>query len=97
VACPTGIDIRNGLQNECVGCAAFIDACDEVMDRWRYPRGLVRYATANGVAQGLTRAQKLRCAWRPRVLINGTLLAVDASAFGMGLALREKSTFIVPR
>jgi len=31
--CPTGIDIRNGLQNECIGCAACIDACDQVMDK----------------------------------------------------------------
>lgn len=41
--CPTGIDIRNGLQMECVGCAACIDACDEIMDKVKRPRGLIRY------------------------------------------------------
>jgi len=41
--CPTGIDIRKGLQNECIACAACIDACDTVMDRIGYPRGLIRY------------------------------------------------------
>ena len=37
--CPTGIDIRNGLQYECIGCAACIDGCDQVMDKVGYPRG----------------------------------------------------------
>jgi cytochrome c oxidase accessory protein FixG len=43
VVCPTGIDIRNGLQMECIGCAGCIDACDEIMDRLKRPRGLIRY------------------------------------------------------
>src|SRR4029078_12122159 len=43
--CPTGIDIRAGLQYECIACAACIDACDGVMDRMGYARGLIRYAT----------------------------------------------------
>ena len=55
--CPTGIDIRKGLQYECIGCAACIDVCDGVMDKMDYPRGLIRYATQNGLAQQLSRAQ----------------------------------------
>ena len=47
--CPTGIDIRKGLQYECIGCAACIDVCDSVMDKMNYPRGLIRYATQNGI------------------------------------------------
>ena len=43
--CPTGIDIRKGLQYECIGCAACIDVCDGVMDKMDHPRGLIRYAT----------------------------------------------------
>jgi polyferredoxin len=39
VVCPTGIDIRDGLQMECIACAACVDACDEVMDRLERPRG----------------------------------------------------------
>lgn len=50
--CPTGIDIRNGVQMECVHCTACIDACDEVMDRIGRPRGLIRYASLNGINQG---------------------------------------------
>jgi len=47
--CPTGIDIRNGVQMECVNCTACIDACDSVMDKVGLPRGLVRYASLNGI------------------------------------------------
>jgi len=50
--CPTGIDIRNGTQMECVGCTACIDACDTMMDATGRPRGLVRYASENGIAEG---------------------------------------------
>lgn len=50
--CPTGIDIRNGTQMECVGCTACIDACDKMMDAVGRPRGLVRYASENGISEG---------------------------------------------
>lgn len=43
--CPTGIDIRNGLQVECIQCAACVDACNEIMDKVGYQRGLIRYTT----------------------------------------------------
>ncbi len=52
VVCPTGIDIRNGIQMECVNCTACIDACDRVMDKIGQPRGLVRYASLNGIERG---------------------------------------------
>jgi cytochrome c oxidase accessory protein FixG len=61
--CPMGIDIRDGLQLECIACAACIDACDKVMDRTRQPRGLVRYSSLSG-RHRLT---------RPRVLVYGAL------------------------
>ncbi|MBC6490498.1 cytochrome c oxidase accessory protein CcoG [Flavihumibacter stibioxidans] len=47
--CPTGIDIRNGTQLECVNCTACIDACDNIMDKVGRPRGLIRYASENGI------------------------------------------------
>jgi cytochrome c oxidase accessory protein FixG len=50
--CPTGIDIRNGVQMECVGCTACIDACDTIMDKIGKPRGLIRYASENTIADG---------------------------------------------
>jgi cytochrome c oxidase accessory protein FixG len=50
-ACPTGIDIRNGTQLECVNCTACIDACDQVMDKIEKPRGLIRYASHNSIKE----------------------------------------------
>jgi len=75
--CPTGIDIRNGLQYECIGCAACIDACDQVMDRMGYPKGLIRYSTENAIDSGLSSAEMKRHLLRPRVFVYaGVLLAV---------------------
>lgn len=54
--CPTGIDIRNGTQLECVNCTACIDACDDVMVKIGKPTGLIRYASFNGIKEG---AQKI--------------------------------------
>lgn len=48
--CPTGIDIRNGVQMECVGCTACIDACDGVMEKISRPLGLIRFASENEIA-----------------------------------------------
>ncbi|WP_239143148.1 cytochrome c oxidase accessory protein CcoG [Variovorax sp. WS11] len=73
--CPTGIDIRKGLQYECIGCGLCVDACDTVMDRMAAPRGLIRYATQNGMAGHWTRSQVLRRVLRPRVLIYAGVLA----------------------
>jgi cytochrome c oxidase accessory protein FixG len=50
--CPTGIDIRNGTQMECVHCTACIDACNGVMKKIGRPAGLIRYASLNGIERG---------------------------------------------
>lgn len=50
--CPTGIDIRNGTQLECTNCTACIDACDNIMEKVDLPKGLIRYASENQIAQG---------------------------------------------
>jgi len=47
--CPTGIDIRNGTQLECVHCTACMDACDGIMDKLGMEGGLIRYATENTI------------------------------------------------
>jgi len=86
--CPTGIDIRNGLQIECIGCAACIDACDHVMDRAGLPRGLVRYATSNSLAQNYSRAGIVRRMVRPRVLVYSGLLLAAVSALALALLAR---------
>ncbi len=87
--CPTGIDIRNGLQYECIGCAACIDGCDQVMDKMGYPRGLIRYTTENALAQGFDAGAMLRRVFRTRTLLYlGLLLGITAAA-GVSLALRN--------
>ncbi|MBL8302310.1 MAG: cytochrome c oxidase accessory protein CcoG [Ideonella sp.] len=87
--CPTGIDIRKGLQYECIGCAACVDVCDEVMVKMNYPKGLVRYDTQNGLAQHLTRGQRLRRVFRPRVLVYTAILFVIVGALATSIALRS--------
>ena len=52
LVCPTGIDIRNGTQLECVNCTACIDACDDMMDNIGFDRGLIRYASENNIEKG---------------------------------------------
>jgi cytochrome c oxidase accessory protein FixG len=75
--CPTGIDIRNGLQMECVHCTACIDACDNVMDRIGFPRGLIRYASQNGIQKGARFRATLRVyAYCALLLALGTFLGV---------------------
>ena len=86
--CPTGIDIRKGLQYECIGCAACVDGCNGVMDKIGKPHGLVRYATDNAVAQHWSPATIKARMLRPRVLIYSALLLLVVGAFGTALALR---------
>jgi cytochrome c oxidase accessory protein FixG len=58
--CPTGIDIRNGIQLECVACTACADACDDVMTRIQRPTGLIRYTSEEAVRRG----GRNRLSWR---------------------------------
>lgn len=81
--CPTGIDIRKGLQLECIACAACIDACDAVMTRIGEPIGLIRYTTQHALEHESTRVA------RPRILIYGTLLGSLVAAWSIALALRD--------
>ncbi len=73
--CPTGIDIRQGLQMECIGCAQCIDACDPIMDRLERPRGLIRYTSKAELAG------RVREVWRARTVIYPALLLVVAVLF----------------
>ena len=81
--CPTGIDIRNGLQYECIACGACIDACNEVMAKVGYPPGLIRYSTQNAIDGKPTRVL------RPRIFIYGALLLGVTVAWAVGVAMRS--------
>ncbi len=87
--CPVGIDIRNGFQYECIGCGLCIDACDSIMDNMQYPRGLIRFTTQNGVAQGWAKSKILRKIFRPRVLIYSAILIGLSIATVVSMGLRQ--------
>jgi cytochrome c oxidase accessory protein FixG len=72
--CPTGIDIRKGLQYECIGCAACIDGCDQVMKKMGYAPGLIRYSTENALRNRWGLGQTLKRVARPRVLVYTAIL-----------------------
>ncbi|MGB5443358.1 MAG: cytochrome c oxidase accessory protein CcoG [Gammaproteobacteria bacterium] len=80
--CPTGIDIRNGLQYECIACSACIDACDDVMDKMGYERGLIKYTTENEM-EG-----KPRQLIRPRIVVYALILVAIMGMLAYSFALR---------
>ena len=86
--CPTGIDIRKGLQYECIGCAACIDGCDQVMDKMGYAKGLIRYSTENALTHRWSPAQVWQRVLRPRTLIYSAILLCIVTAFFTTLWLR---------
>ncbi|HNA82167.1 MAG TPA: cytochrome c oxidase accessory protein CcoG [Thiobacillaceae bacterium] len=86
--CPTGIDIRNGLQYMCIGCAACIDACDQVMDKMGYPKGLIRYSTQNAVDGKYEDRDIFKHTMRPRTLFYTVVLLGICAAFVYTLATR---------
>jgi cytochrome c oxidase accessory protein FixG len=88
--CPTGIDIRNGLQIACISCGLCIDACNEIMDKQGWPRGLIRYASEHELETGE----------KPRVFKLKTIgygLAITAVTIGLiwGLLIRAPMDFAV--
>jgi cytochrome c oxidase accessory protein FixG len=87
--CPTGIDIRNGLQYECIGCAACIDGCNQVMDKMGYPRGLIRYSSENAMKAHLDKGGLVKRVLRPRILAYSGILAVVLLAAVFTLLQRD--------
>ena len=77
--CPTGIDIRNGLQMECVHCTQCIDACDDVMVRVGKPKGLIRYSSQDAMAGMPRKLLRMRTVLYPAILVvmvGGLLVAL---------------------
>ena len=81
-ACPTGIDIRNGLQMECLACAQCIDACDEVMAKIARPTGLIRYTSLNAARRQAARVL------RPRLYVYAAAAFIAVSGAVTALAAR---------
>ena len=90
-ACPTGIDIRNGLQMECLACAQCADACDEVMVKIGRAPGLIRHASTNEL-EG--RRHRL---WRPRLWLYAGLAALSVGGLALALGGRAAIELAVVR
>jgi len=87
--CPTGIDIRDGLQYMCIGCGACIDACDQVMEKVDYPKGLIRYTTERAMLDKESNQSAIKHIFRPRVIFYTSFITLLASAFLFSLATRN--------
>jgi len=89
--CPTGVDIRQGQQLGCITCGLCIDACDSVMDKIAKPRGLIRYASHDGM-EG---APKKGLGQRPSVLVYFAIIVVSLVVIVLGLINIEPVTVTV--
>lgn len=86
--CPTGIDIRDGLQYECIACGACIDGCDQVMDKMGYERGLIRYTTEHALKHKMTKSAMWQRVFRLRTLIYSAALLMIIVTASISLAYR---------
>jgi cytochrome c oxidase accessory protein FixG len=87
--CPTGIDIRDGLQLECIGCGLCIDACNDVMARVERPLDLITLSTERNQADLAAGRPAQHHLLRPRTIVYGAIIAVLGVALLIGLALRS--------
>ncbi len=85
VVCPMGIDIREGLQMECIACGLCVDACNEVMDKVGLSHGLIRYDTENTKKQGISTKLNLL---RPRTIWYTTIISIVGCVILYGLLTR---------
>jgi cytochrome c oxidase accessory protein FixG len=96
--CPTGIDIRNGIQLECINCTACMDACDDVMTRLGQPVGLIRITSHEAVRSGratwlTTRVKAYATIW---IVLLGSVVTLVASRADLDvLILRQPGTLYV--
>ncbi len=74
--CPMGIDIRRGLQMECIACGLCVDACNNIMDKIDLPRGLIRYDTVNHMNAEIKGGKEKFTILRPRTFYYGAIIAL---------------------
>jgi cytochrome c oxidase accessory protein FixG len=89
--CPTGIDIRNGLQAACIGCGLCIDACDDVMTKVLAPKGLIRMASLHELSDAHTSQRPfIQRVLRTRVWVYGSLLILVIAATSTAFSTRPE-------
>ncbi|MES2961063.1 MAG: cytochrome c oxidase accessory protein CcoG [Pseudomonadota bacterium] len=95
VVCPTGIDIRNGLQMECIACGLCVDACDNVMEKIGLPKGLIRYDTMNHLLDPIP--QKKFKILQPRTFLYAAILILVSAIMLRSLVFKPTlETMILP-
>lgn len=67
--CPTGVDIREGLQLACIQCGLCIDACDNVMTKVGRPTGLIGYDTDDAIHARIAHETPQYKLIRPRTIV----------------------------
>lgn len=87
--CPTGIDIRDGKQLECVNCTACIDACNDVMTKVNLPKGLIRFASESNISS------KKGFTWTPKRRFYSIVLVLLIGLFSFTLSLQKDVEFTV--
>jgi cytochrome c oxidase accessory protein FixG len=97
VACPMGIDIRNGSQMECINCALCIDACDEIMIKVGRPTGLIAYDTDAAVVAREAGEPAVYKLIRPRTIYYAVASVIAAGLMTVGLLHRETADLHVVR
>jgi len=95
--CPTGIDIRDGMQLECIGCGLCVDACNSVMEKVGRPTGLITWDTASGLAAATAGRHVPYRLLRPRTIMYAGLLSVVLVAVGVATLVRERLDLSVER
>jgi cytochrome c oxidase accessory protein FixG len=74
--CPTGIDIRDGAQLECIQCGLCIDACDNVMVKIGRPKRLIGYESEVNLKRRIAGKPELTRIVRPRTVLYAGLIVV---------------------
>lgn len=87
--CPTGIDIRRGVQLECIACTQCIDACDDIMRKLNKPEGLIKY-TNEIELKGIDKKNNLR----PYIYILGTIIFISAFVYFLGQSTKPSLIFL---
>jgi len=73
--CPTGVDIRDGIQLGCIQCGLCIDACNTVMKQIDRPTGLIGYDTDVNMLRRREGKAPIYRPVRPRTVLYAVVMA----------------------
>ncbi len=93
--CPTGIDIRDGFQLECIGCGLCIDACNDVMAKVGRPPDLIAYDSERNQERRARGESPVYRLFRPRNLVYVGVLALVTLVMASSFLLRASTELSV--